>query len=528
MEIQEISTLLRIYVDADDVIGARSLLEGVNDRDRKSIVAKSSDHDAPLFVAAMHGNVDMVECLVKEWQADMEERGLCAVLNSETISHHLVTPLWLAAVLNNLEVVESLINLGADVDAQSDTGFTPVYYAYIMRKFDVVKCLVMRGANVRKPNNYGVTCLMLAASSSCKEFCKIFIQHGAEINAQCKFPDITALHRAITRKTNPDKEDIVQLLIDHGADPYLTNAQGDDAFRLVSLKAHEPILTQLLVNCRPSTKQWIESYRLLGTSYVINNEIDKALSCWRDVIEIRRINSCVDVPALQPNPVYLFVQEVTTIEELETLWQNRDLVRMHALAIREQILGAHHEGTLEGLLWLSKVYREDREYRRCFEIHRYALQLQNAGSNPFTTNPLRGSWYITALYDMSWFCCEFYRVNQQPNNQNNSLITFEEVLEVLQMATTNVENAAGKINVSHGCTACMPVGDSHFCSHEDSPPSRELHHQTGNELRSINEPQTNRSSSGPMSAEGQTKTNAPPPLSTGKHVIRWWKILRKR
>ena len=448
---QEISTLLMTCVDADDVIGARSLLERVNDQDRKSIVAKSSDHQAPLFVAAMHGNVDMVECLVEEWQADMEERG--SYMNLVDNSCHLVTPLWLAAVSNNSEVVECLINLGADIDAQSDTGFTPVFYAYFRGNSDVVKCLVTHGANVQKPNEYGVTCLMVAASSWCEEFCQIFIKNGAEINAQGKFPELTALHVAIIGNTNPDEEDIVQLLIDHGADPYLTNAQGDDAFRLASLEPHEPILTQLLVKFKPDMKRFIESYKLLGTSYVINNEIEKALSCWRDVIEIERMNSCVNVLAFQSNPIYLSVQEVNTIEELETLSQNHDLVHMHALAIREQILGPHHEDTLDGLLWQSQVYREDREYRRCIDIHRYALQLQNAGSNPLTTSPLRGILYIHALYPMCWFCCEFYRVNQSnilPNNENNVLITFEEVLEVLQMATTNVENSAGNINASLG------------------------------------------------------------------------------
>ena len=377
MEIQDISTCLMMCVNADDVIGARSLLEGVNDQERKSIVAKSSDCEAPLFVAVMRGNVGMVECLVKEWKADMEELGSC--MDMESKSYHQVTPLWLAAISNNLEVVECLIDLGADINASSDTGFTPVFYAYFRKNLDVVKCLVMHGANIREPNKDGVTCLMAAASRSCKEFCQIFIENGAEINAQCRFSENTALHRAITGNINPDKKDIVQLLVDHGADPYLTNTQGDDAFRLAGLEAYEPILTQLLVKFKPNMKRRIESYRLLGTSYVIDNEIKNALLCWRNVIKIRGMYRRIDVPALQPNPVYLFVQEVNTIEELETLSQNSDLVRMHALAIREQILGAHHKGTLEGLLWQSQVYTEDREYRRCFDIHRYALQLAECG-----------------------------------------------------------------------------------------------------------------------------------------------------
>ena len=55
MEIQQISSLLRMCVYTDDVIGARSLLEGVNERDRKLIVAKGNNETAPLFDAAEQG-----------------------------------------------------------------------------------------------------------------------------------------------------------------------------------------------------------------------------------------------------------------------------------------------------------------------------------------------------------------------------------------------------------------------------------------------------------------------------------------
>ena len=323
-------------MNTNDVIGALSLLEGVNQLDRKSIVARRNNGITPLFHAAIRGNVDMVECLVKEWQVDVEEFG--------EPRKHMLTPLCGAALSNNLEVVKLLIDLGADVNAASNSGGTPVLYACTKMNVDIVKCLIKHGANIQKSNKCGETCLIVAAQRKCEELCKIFIDNGAEMNAQLTSNGNTALHCAISGDNNPDTPNIVQLLIDHGADPCITNTRGDDVFRAASLQHNESILRKLLFASKPPLRRWIESYRLLGSSYLMNGENQNALSSWKMAVNIQSC-FCVDVPASQPNPVYLSVQEVNTVEELETLSQNFDLFCMHALVIREQILGPHHAVT---------------------------------------------------------------------------------------------------------------------------------------------------------------------------------------
>ena len=144
------------------------VLAGVDEQDRKSIVAKRDDRTAPLFVATMRGNVNMVEFLARECHANLEELSRCKIRNEYKNSFnvvetaHLVTPLWCAAVTNKLEVVELLIDLGADINAASDTGNTPVLYACKMMNVDVVKYLILHGADVKTPDSDGETCLMIA------------------------------------------------------------------------------------------------------------------------------------------------------------------------------------------------------------------------------------------------------------------------------------------------------------------------------------------------------------------------------
>ena len=152
---------------------------------------------------------------------------------------------------------------------------------------------------------------------------------------------------------------------------------------------------------------------------------------------MRRKNACVDVLALQPNPVYRYVQEVNTVEELETLSQNPDFIHMRALMMFERILGPHHSKTTFEFLHRGKKYMHNQEYRQGIDIYRYAFQLQNAGGNPLITH--HGVFYIHVLHDM----CKVYITSQEPNNGNSVVITFEELFEVLQIATTNMENIEG-------------------------------------------------------------------------------------
>ena len=191
MEIHKISTSLLEWVEANDVVGARRLLEGVDKQDRKLIVAKRDNYDLPLFVASMRGNVDMVEFLAEECGADLEERGRYFI---SAVPHNcMVTPLWCTVASNEFEVAKRLIELGADVNAVSDPCGTPVLGACTMNRFSFIN------------NN-------------------IF-----------KFEKGLA---------------IVQFLIDHGSKPFMKNKCGDDVFQTASYNGHRSILEKLFTKVR--------------------------------------------------------------------------------------------------------------------------------------------------------------------------------------------------------------------------------------------------------------------------------------
>ena len=350
---------------------------------------------------------------------------------------HLVTPLWCASASNNLEVVKSLLDLGANINAASDTGSTPVLHAVFNRNCEMVEYLVRHGADVQKPNNVGETCLMKAAQLGfAKELCQILINNGSELNAQDSSGNL-ALHHAITSDDSPHKEDVVQLLIDHGSDPYRKNNRGDDAFQIACFERHVTIVQKLLIKCNAVIRH-IESTELLGASFVNQYpfNIQRALSCWKTVVEMREIPvyRSVVIKAIQPNPVYLFAKEVNTLEEIETLSHNREFIYMHALMINERILGRHHHRIFPTLLLRSEMYKRDGEHRRCIDILKYALKLQIDRVQQGAIRHLC-TQYVQAVHQL---CLAFW----DAINMGNTL-DFEEIFKILETVTNNIEDVTG-------------------------------------------------------------------------------------
>ena len=317
MEIQEISTSLLECVQADDVVGARRLLAGVDKQDRKLIFAKKDNCDPPLFVAAKRGKVDMVEFLVEECGAGLEERGTCT---SSMGIVELVTPLWCVVVLNKFEMVKRLIYLGADINAVSEFGETSVLGACAMnvKFFNCLPC-------------------------------------------------------AIENKLFKERKDIVQFLIDHGSDLHKKNRWGDDVLQIASLNGQRSILNKLLRKFNFPVRRSIEMYELLGSFYAtrVPIAIEKVLHYWRKAVEKRKRHSHFDDNALQPHPVYGFTKvEVSTVEEIETLCQDQQFVYLRSLIIRERILGVHHYRILPALLSRGLMHKGRGEFRLC--MYRYS------------------------------------------------------------------------------------------------------------------------------------------------------------
>ena len=164
-----------------------------------------------LHAAAEDGYIEIVRYLVSLPDVDV---------NQETVES--CTALHRAVMHVEPDVVQVLIDAGADIDTKNNDGRSPLLSACAEGTFDTVKMLVRAGAEVRATDDEGVTCLHYAARRGRTETVRylvslpeVDVNHGDADNH-------TALHRAVVNV----EPDVVQVLIDAGADINTQNNEG--------------------------------------------------------------------------------------------------------------------------------------------------------------------------------------------------------------------------------------------------------------------------------------------------------------
>ena len=166
-----------------------------------------------------------------------------------------LTPLIFAAREGDLESAKYLLDGGADVNQASEYRWTPLLTATNNRHYKLAAYLIQRGADVNIANKGGWTPLYLATDNRNIEggdypvpkpdmdhldFIEILLAHGADPNSRAKDNTLTRtiftmqwFHEngatPLVRAGQSSDVELMQLLLDYGADPFLATENGDTA-----------------------------------------------------------------------------------------------------------------------------------------------------------------------------------------------------------------------------------------------------------------------------------------------------------
>ena len=131
------------------------------------------------------------------------------------------TPLHLASGTGHIEMVEFLLNHGADIELENFIGDTPLLLAARYArygKYETIKTLLEHGAKVNHKDENGRSALHDAAMYSGKEVINLLISYGADVNARDEHQS-TPLHQAAML----NNIEAAKALVEHGSDIFAKN-----------------------------------------------------------------------------------------------------------------------------------------------------------------------------------------------------------------------------------------------------------------------------------------------------------------
>jgi ankyrin repeat protein len=133
--------------------------------------------------------------------------------------------MW-AAAEGHSDVVQFLIEKGANVNAASQSGFTPLVFATVKDDAESIRHLVAAGADPNTTLPSGARAVNVAAAYGNTAAALALIESGADVNAADRSGN-TPLHAAAQQGDLP----LVKALLAKGADPNARTAKADNSGR---------------------------------------------------------------------------------------------------------------------------------------------------------------------------------------------------------------------------------------------------------------------------------------------------------
>jgi len=173
----------------------------------------NKNYSTPLYLASMNGNIDLIHILLN--------RG--ANIDSSHISYHRARrPLHIASELGKLDAINVLIDRGAYIHYKDHLEMTPLIVASHHGQSGAIKILLERGANIHEKGVDDMTALHYASSS---EVVEELLKNHMNINQTDKYgrtPLNTACNNIILEfgfsESEYNKKEVVEILLTCGAD----------------------------------------------------------------------------------------------------------------------------------------------------------------------------------------------------------------------------------------------------------------------------------------------------------------------
>ena len=177
-----------------------------------------------LIMAAQRGSIEVVNALLQ------------AGADPNPTLENVETPLHRAALRSSLPVVSALLAAGANPNATNNTGTTPLMMSTDADSIEVVRALLAAGADVNRVDEKGDNALTNGIQSINILVLRELLQAGVDVNHPNGFGD-TALMIGIDRRVPVE---VVRELLQAGANVNHANRRGDTAL-MIGINRRVPV-----------------------------------------------------------------------------------------------------------------------------------------------------------------------------------------------------------------------------------------------------------------------------------------------
>ena len=137
------------------------------------------------------------------------------------------TAMMAATHTNHPAVVELLINAGADVNIQDGLSDNPFLYAGAEGLIKILRLTIAAGANTKLTNRFGGTALIPACHHGYSDCAlELLTRTDVDINHVNRLGWTALMEAVILSDGGPIHQQIVQILVDHGADRSIADNDG--------------------------------------------------------------------------------------------------------------------------------------------------------------------------------------------------------------------------------------------------------------------------------------------------------------
>jgi len=337
---------------------------------------------SPFVVAAQYGHTAVVKLFLHKFSGALNVNHGATIVSRNTQNVvHGATALWCASTGNYVEIVQMLIEAGADVNKPTATGSTPLRGAAFNGHCSVMDVLITNGADLNYANVVGQSPLLIAVMRGHLKATELLLDKGVDCN-QRTIHNHTVIHLAAGK----GHLEILQMLLDRDISPQFYLNHDHEHFKesacpiLLAASTGKTEAVEMLCTlkeCPPECES--EAFLLLGATMaetnrrIFNGEVKEY---WVRALQIR--DKCGYKPNfLPPIEAYDNMEELKSIEDLEKVFpypfETEKWFSYQSLIIRERIMGYSDTGLIYYLVRRGIIYCRLAQHELAELIWRKAL-----------------------------------------------------------------------------------------------------------------------------------------------------------